>query len=113
MNDKIVGVFIGIAIVLGASLLVGMTVAHTNGDNIDSASSGMMMHGMDHDENDDMSEHMENCPMMKGDKDHEDMHGMMEMMMGHSHMSVEDMDEDGDGLCDMCGMPIEECPMMK
>jgi len=34
--------------------------------------------------------------------------GMGEM----ASMSIEEMDKDKDGLCDMCGMPVEQCKEM-
>jgi len=38
------------------------------------------------------------------------MHGGMNKM---ASMSIEEMDEDGDSLCDMCNMPIEQCKEMQ
>ena len=36
-----------------------------------------------------------------------------ENMMGRMHsMSIEEMDKDGDGMCDMGGMPVEQCKKM-
>ncbi len=35
---------------------------------------------------------------------------MMDCMSGH--MSAEEMDRNGDGLCDVCGMPISTCLKM-
>lgn len=80
MNDKLIGIIIGAALTLGVVGIVGnLTLAHAD----DSIESNYGMHGS-----------------MMG-------HGMHHGMM--SGMSLEEMEGDGDGACDVCGMPVEEC----
>lgn len=77
-----------------ASSVGGSLLAHTS-DSSDSQSTGVLE-----------------------DDSHEPMMGHMMNMMhsgtqGHMQaMSVEEMDQDGDGVCDFCGMSVEHCQKM-
>ena len=105
MNEKLTGMLLGVILTVGILSILGFAAAHGNNGNIiengyggiiGHMGPGMMMHGMHH-ENDehDNTEHIEGCPMMNGNY--------------HEEMDLEDMDQDGDGLCDMCGIPVDEC----
>lgn len=108
MNGKFTGMLFGVVLTLGFLSAIGLVMAHINEDDLENdypemmghmdMSHRMMMHGMHYDEHDESDEweHMKSCPMMKDFEGHED-------------MTIEDMDPDGDGLCDICGMQIEMC----
>jgi hypothetical protein len=66
-------------------LLLATLVMAVSHDGQDDTYQGMMRWHMDHMYDDDMHEMMQDY----------DFNGMV--------------DEDGDGLCDMCGMPLEDC----
>ncbi len=112
MNDKLTGILLGAVLTVVILSAFGLVTAHGNDNTAESEheeimghmamGSGMMMHHGMHYEDDgyDMAEHMEGCPMMKGADWHEE-------------MTAEEMDQDGDGFCDICGMPVEECLNMK
>ena len=95
ISEKTKGIIIGIFIALSAvGIISAITVssAHTNEN-----SESDMMHSMMTNGNGEM-----------------DMTGCMSMMHGQlTEEEVEEMlksmDEDGDGICDMCGMSIEAC----
>lgn len=55
---------------------------------------------------------MEECPMHSNGFSNKSMKSMMQEMdcMG---MDIEEMDSDGDGKCDYCGMSIQECEKME
>jgi len=109
MSEKLTGMLLGVIITVTILSAFGLVMAHLNDGDTTEADNGvsepghmsmgsgmMMMHGMYEDDHDEMHEH---CPMMEGIEHHE-------------NMSLEEMDKDGDGLCDFCGMSIESCLSM-
>lgn len=92
----IAGLFAGISILL-ALQLVPMTIANNNGVIGHHIMMGEhhMMEGV---------EEMEGCHKMMSNT-----HEMHEIMRG---LSIEEMDKNGDGICDFCGMSVEHCKMM-
>ncbi len=91
MNEKLTGMLIGVLLTIGILTLFGITAAHTsNSDDTERNNIGMMGH----------------MSMMNGNAG-------CEMMNSHKEMTAAEMDQDGDGFCDMCGMLIEECLDMK
>lgn len=93
--NKVIALAIGIlafTLILQIAQLSSTAIAHQNGQ-IQNGHTGMS-------ERDHMSSHM-SC--------------MMGQMSGQtfSQMSLEEMDENNDGKCDMCGMPISECEEMR
>lgn len=103
IDEKTKGIIMGIAItlvVIGIISAVSVSSAHTNSDK-DNNEHASMMNG----------NHM---AMMDGDSD---MTGCMSMMKDHMTKEeieemLKNMDKDGDGICDMCGMSIEACREM-
>ncbi len=92
----------------------GMMVGNEMGEMMNDDRMGMhgMMMGDMMQDNDGMNEMMKNHHGENG-------MGCMEMMKNSYSMSVEekekmlaDMDKDGDGKCDICGMSIEMCRSM-
>jgi len=91
----------------------GMMVGNEMGEMM-GANNGMMMGGMMN--NADMNEMMKNH---HGEDESMNGMGCMEMMKNSDSLTKEekekmlaDMDKDGDGKCDMCGMSIEMCRKM-
>jgi hypothetical protein len=94
MNEKLTGILIGVFVTIGMFSLLGVTTAHMD-DVITGNSYDGMMDGM-----------MSNT--------HGGMSHMHDINDEHQHtgMTAEEMDQDGDGLCDMHGMPVEDCLKM-
>jgi len=87
MNDKIIGILIGAILTITIIQVVGIAVAHEQNGALSDVQSHMDHHmGM-------MDGHMKNMECMG--------------------MEVEDMDNDGDGICDVCGMSVAHCAEMK
>lgn len=126
VNDKMLGIMIGIAVTISAIGVinsVSVSFAHGNegismdnnmmhsmmgGSNGMMSGSGMsMMHTMMMGENGGMGGGMMECMKMMGQAadDGEITQAEMDEMM-------KQMDKDGDGLCDYCGMPLEMCRKM-
>ena len=119
VSNKMIGILIGIAITLSAiGVISAMSVSfgHPNsrsyaangmmGDNMMSGNMMSMMHSMMMNENNGMmgmTECMEimNQAMSDGEITQAEMEEMMQQM-----------DKDGDGNCDYCGMSIEACRKM-
>ncbi len=114
VSEKVTGAIIGVVLTFAALSAFGLVAAHVNGnavaydnragDGFFGMGHGMMMHGIGiyHDHEDhthEIGEHVEGCPMLKG-------------FEGHEGLTIEDMDLDGDGLCDICGMDVEQCAEM-
>lgn len=103
MNDRLIGMVLGAAIAVVAVSLLGLVNANINNEAEEYSymlssgwGHGMMMHGWhEHDDEYDNDEHMYGCPMMDG--------------WNKGELTIEEMDQDGDGFCDMCGMPVEDC----
>ena len=96
LSDKAKGIIIGIIATLSAIGIissVSISSAHTkSGDSdMNDMMNGMMM--------DDST--MSCMSMMKDQMTEEEIEEMLK-----------DMDKDGDGICDMCGMSIEACREM-
>jgi len=108
MKDELKKGFVfGFGAILAVSLVVALISisgsAHGDNARVEVTGNSMMMdfdhsdmHKMMHGEDGEIGENHMGC-MDRG-------------MMSHmSELTVEEMDADGDGLCDMCGMPVEDC----
>lgn len=117
ISDKMIGVIIGMAITLSAiGIISAASVSFGNTNFRSYAANDMegesMMAG-------DMMSMMHS--MMMGDTmmDNKDMMKCVSMMNNSGEMTQEEMEEmmqqmdkDGDGLCDYCGMSLEACRRM-
>lgn len=96
LNQMLAGALMGIVSVLVVSSIFGIVNAHTAGssdmDGHPGHGCGMNMHSM----------------MMGGMM----MNGHMNNQTGCMGMSVEDMDKNNDGICDMCDMNVSDCESM-
>jgi hypothetical protein len=110
MNDKIIGALSGMVLTVTILSVLGMVTAHGNNiiENNDNGFDHIGMHNSMMRFGDEDGEF--HCSMMKDSKDYEEMHEMMESHMG---LSLDEMDQDGDGLCDICGMQVEDCANMR
>jgi len=118
VSDKMLGIMIGIALTISAIGVAGIaSVSYAHSRDTNNMMNSDMMGGMMDDQDNMMGD-----GMMSGD-----MSMMHSMMMGDSsgvmknHMQmtqeeidemIKDMDKDGDGLCDYCGMPVSMCRKM-
>ena len=118
ISDKTKGIIIGIAITLvgiGVISAVSVSWAHGNADTNDQTAGMVSMHDMDSSDNDMMGGN--NMAMMH-EMMMDDDSGMGCMSMMHSsdfrgnEEMLKNMDKDGNGICDMCGMSIEACREM-
>lgn len=95
LNQMLAGALMGIVSVLVVSSIFGMVNAHTAGssdmDGHPGHGCGMNMHSM----------------IMGGM-----MNGHMNNQTGCMDMDMDEMDKDNDGICDMCGMKMEDCKEM-
>ncbi len=115
ISDKTKGIIIGITITLiglGIISAVSVSWAHGNAATNDKTDGMMSMHDMDNSDNDMMNGNNMAMmhTMMMGNS------GCMSMMDEMTEEEIEEMlknmDKDGDGICDMCGMSIEACRRM-
>jgi len=89
MNDTIKGTLVGAVAVIAVLSVLGIGSAHLSGNP---ASGNSIRSG-----------HVQWQGMM---------HGMMMGGMSCAGEGIEEMDSNGDGMCDVCGMPIEHCNAM-
>ncbi len=103
ISDKVMGIITGVAITLvaiGVISAISVSSAHTNSgaNNMMNGNAMPMMHEMMVDSDTSMG----GCVSMHGsDMTEEEIEEMLRSV-----------DKDGDGICDMCGMPIETCRRM-
>ena len=114
--DKLIGIVIGITLTIAIGVLISVlpiSLAHQKETNsIGMMDNGNMMHSM---MMDDLNNNEMHCgSMMKDD----DMRNHCMRMMGsdtsieESEEMMKDMDKNGDGICDHCGMSVEACGNM-
>ncbi len=95
MNDKLLGIIAGMIVILSVAGFIGISTAHT-GSITDTFQTGT-------------HESMESMHSMHSHMHNEDGMSCMSCMS----MNIEEMDKDGDGFCDICGMSVEHCKSMQ
>jgi len=95
------GIMFGVGFSLVIAIFVGLGMAHS----LDSVTENIVSEH--HAEHMGHTGHMEHH-MGSG------MHGCMNSCEGKTDEEcIDEMDKDKDGICDMCGMPVEDCLEMK
>lgn len=112
ISDKMIGILMGMTITFSIIVIVGAVSAlsRANGnlviDNMmenDMPMMHSMMMGGDSDMNGGMMECMKIMNDATSDK---------EITEEEMNKMIQEMDKDGDGLCDYCGMSVEHCRKM-